>query len=185
MESAPGKERTPRRRKRTARSTSPRHARRKKATGWRSSSPNRTAKWSWSLRPARARTGAAFTRRPRPCSSTQPQTQSPAAPPRRSCEWHKLKHSLQGKKQTNKTLICEMVVDVCLQGGASYSASLRRLHVFHFPLLLPSCCSSMCSEDLEALQAHKIWKKAIMLVWRAAANHRSEHRCTISQMRFL
>uniref|UniRef100_A0A8C6PRE4 Bromodomain-containing protein 8 n=1 Tax=Nothobranchius furzeri TaxID=105023 RepID=A0A8C6PRE4_NOTFU len=31
---------------------------------------------------------------------------------------------------------------------------------------------SMCSEDLEALQAHKIWKKAIMLVWRAAANHR-------------
>lgn len=33
----------------------------------------------------------------------------------------------------------------------------------------------MCSEDLEALQAHKIWKKAIMLVWRAAANHRSEY----------
>ncbi|CAJ1064004.1 bromodomain-containing protein 8 isoform X1 [Xyrichtys novacula] len=31
---------------------------------------------------------------------------------------------------------------------------------------------SMCSEDLEALQAQKIWKKAIMLVWRAAANHR-------------
>lgn len=31
---------------------------------------------------------------------------------------------------------------------------------------------SICSEDLEALQAHKIWKKAIMLVWRAAANHR-------------
>uniref|UniRef100_A0A3Q2PM53 Bromodomain-containing protein 8 n=1 Tax=Fundulus heteroclitus TaxID=8078 RepID=A0A3Q2PM53_FUNHE len=31
---------------------------------------------------------------------------------------------------------------------------------------------SVCSEDLEALQAHKIWKKAIMLVWRAAANHR-------------
>ncbi|KAM9331726.1 bromodomain-containing protein 8-like [Pholidichthys leucotaenia] len=31
---------------------------------------------------------------------------------------------------------------------------------------------SACSEDLEALQAHKIWKKAIMLVWRAAANHR-------------
>uniref|UniRef100_A0A671TWC5 Bromodomain-containing protein 8 n=1 Tax=Sparus aurata TaxID=8175 RepID=A0A671TWC5_SPAAU len=35
-----------------------------------------------------------------------------------------------------------------------------------------SLCSSVCSEDLEALQAHKIWKKAIMLVWRAAANHR-------------
>ncbi|XP_026183722.1 bromodomain-containing protein 8 [Mastacembelus armatus] len=31
---------------------------------------------------------------------------------------------------------------------------------------------SVCSEDLEAIQAHKIWKKAIMLVWRAAANHR-------------
>uniref|UniRef100_A0A672GZN1 Bromodomain-containing protein 8 n=1 Tax=Salarias fasciatus TaxID=181472 RepID=A0A672GZN1_SALFA len=31
---------------------------------------------------------------------------------------------------------------------------------------------SVCSEDLEALQAQKIWKKAIMLVWRAAANHR-------------
>ncbi|XP_059912698.1 bromodomain-containing protein 8-like isoform X2 [Gadus macrocephalus] len=31
---------------------------------------------------------------------------------------------------------------------------------------------SMCSEDLEAIQAQKIWKKAIMLVWRAAANHR-------------
>ncbi|RVE63799.1 hypothetical protein OJAV_G00139930 [Oryzias javanicus] len=31
---------------------------------------------------------------------------------------------------------------------------------------------SVCSEDLEALQAHRIWKKAIMLVWRAAANHR-------------
>ncbi|XP_051505269.1 bromodomain-containing protein 8-like isoform X3 [Myxocyprinus asiaticus] len=31
---------------------------------------------------------------------------------------------------------------------------------------------SMCSEDQEALQAQKIWKKAIMLVWRAAANHR-------------
>ncbi|XP_048118564.1 bromodomain-containing protein 8 [Alosa alosa] len=31
---------------------------------------------------------------------------------------------------------------------------------------------SMCSEDQEALQAQKIWKKSIMLVWRAAANHR-------------
>uniref|UniRef100_A0A8C5EUV4 Bromodomain-containing protein 8 n=1 Tax=Gouania willdenowi TaxID=441366 RepID=A0A8C5EUV4_GOUWI len=31
---------------------------------------------------------------------------------------------------------------------------------------------SVCSEDLEALQAQKIWRKAIMLVWRAAANHR-------------
>ncbi|KAF4098443.1 bromodomain-containing protein 8 [Onychostoma macrolepis] len=31
---------------------------------------------------------------------------------------------------------------------------------------------SICSEDQEAIQAQKIWKKAIMLVWRAAANHR-------------
>ncbi|XP_069052155.1 bromodomain-containing protein 8 isoform X3 [Lepisosteus oculatus] len=31
---------------------------------------------------------------------------------------------------------------------------------------------SMCSEDQEAIQAQKIWKKSIMLVWRAAANHR-------------
>ncbi|KAM9497518.1 bromodomain-containing protein 8-like isoform 1-T1 [Salvelinus alpinus] len=31
---------------------------------------------------------------------------------------------------------------------------------------------SMCSEDQEAMQAQKIWRKAIMLVWRAAANHR-------------
>ncbi|XP_043925432.1 bromodomain-containing protein 8 isoform X3 [Protopterus annectens] len=31
---------------------------------------------------------------------------------------------------------------------------------------------SVCSEDQEAIQAQKIWRKAIMLVWRAAANHR-------------
>ncbi|XP_047441246.1 bromodomain-containing protein 8 isoform X1 [Mugil cephalus] len=31
---------------------------------------------------------------------------------------------------------------------------------------------STCGEDQEAVQAQKIWKKAIMLVWRAAANHR-------------
>ncbi|XP_014068461.1 bromodomain-containing protein 8 isoform X1 [Salmo salar] len=31
---------------------------------------------------------------------------------------------------------------------------------------------SICGEDQEAVQAQKIWKKAIMLVWRAAANHR-------------
>ncbi|XP_076835562.1 bromodomain-containing protein 8 isoform X1 [Brachyhypopomus gauderio] len=31
---------------------------------------------------------------------------------------------------------------------------------------------SVSSEDQEAIQAQKIWKKAIMLVWRAAANHR-------------
>nr|XP_046266837.1 bromodomain-containing protein 8 isoform X2 [Scatophagus argus] len=37
---------------------------------------------------------------------------------------------------------------------------------------IPSSPASSQFEDLEALQAHKIWKKAIMLVWRAAANHR-------------
>ncbi|XP_054648713.1 bromodomain-containing protein 8 isoform X2 [Dunckerocampus dactyliophorus] len=31
---------------------------------------------------------------------------------------------------------------------------------------------STCGEDQDAVQAQKIWKKAIMLVWRAAANHR-------------
>ncbi|TNM99071.1 bromodomain-containing protein 8 isoform X1 [Takifugu flavidus] len=31
---------------------------------------------------------------------------------------------------------------------------------------------STCGEDQEAVQAQKIWKKSIMLVWRAAANHR-------------
>ncbi|KAM3836031.1 bromodomain-containing protein 8, partial [Diretmus argenteus] len=31
---------------------------------------------------------------------------------------------------------------------------------------------STCGEDQEAVQAQKVWKKAIMLVWRAAANHR-------------
>ncbi|KAM4732365.1 bromodomain-containing protein 8 isoform 2-T2 [Anableps anableps] len=31
---------------------------------------------------------------------------------------------------------------------------------------------STCGEDQEAVQAQKIWRKAIMLVWRAAANHR-------------
>ncbi|XP_026878467.2 bromodomain-containing protein 8 isoform X2 [Electrophorus electricus] len=31
---------------------------------------------------------------------------------------------------------------------------------------------SISSEDQEAIQAQKTWKKAIMLVWRAAANHR-------------
>uniref|UniRef100_A0A673MX00 Bromodomain-containing protein 8 n=1 Tax=Sinocyclocheilus rhinocerous TaxID=307959 RepID=A0A673MX00_9TELE len=43
--------------------------------------------------------------------------------------------------------------------------------IFRLPLTTLSL-SSMCSEDQEALQAQKIWKKAIMLVWRAAANHR-------------
>lgn len=36
----------------------------------------------------------------------------------------------------------------------------------------PPHCRSTCGEDQEAVQAQKIWKKSIMLVWRAAANHR-------------
>uniref|UniRef100_A0A672HCH5 Bromodomain-containing protein 8 n=1 Tax=Salarias fasciatus TaxID=181472 RepID=A0A672HCH5_SALFA len=36
----------------------------------------------------------------------------------------------------------------------------------------PPRFSSTCGEDQETVQAQKIWKKAIMLVWRAAANHR-------------
>lgn len=36
----------------------------------------------------------------------------------------------------------------------------------------PPQCRSTCGEDQEAVQAQKIWKKSIMLVWRAAANHR-------------
>ncbi|XP_041750255.1 bromodomain-containing protein 8 isoform X4 [Coregonus clupeaformis] len=40
---------------------------------------------------------------------------------------------------------------------------------------------SMCSEDQEAIQAQKIWKKAIMLVWRAAANHRPMDLSTIKK----
>uniref|UniRef100_A0A8C7WTN6 Bromodomain-containing protein 8 n=1 Tax=Oryzias sinensis TaxID=183150 RepID=A0A8C7WTN6_9TELE len=41
---------------------------------------------------------------------------------------------------------------------------IRTLSLFGF--------RSTCGEDQEAVQAQKIWKKAIMLVWRAAANHR-------------
>ncbi|TRY97517.1 hypothetical protein DNTS_000321 [Danionella cerebrum] len=40
---------------------------------------------------------------------------------------------------------------------------------------------SICSEDQEAIQAQKIWKKAIMLVWRAAANHRPMDLSTIKK----
>ncbi|XP_023559141.1 bromodomain-containing protein 8 [Octodon degus] len=46
---------------------------------------------------------------------------------------------------------------------------LKNLHLVEFLCLYSS---SVCSEDQEAIQAQKIWKKAIMLVWRAAANHR-------------
>ena len=44
--------------------------------------------------------------------------------------------------------------------------------VFTSSLFLLLCIRSTCGEDQEAVQAQKIWKKAIMLVWRAAANHR-------------
>ncbi|XP_051537481.1 bromodomain-containing protein 8-like isoform X2 [Myxocyprinus asiaticus] len=40
---------------------------------------------------------------------------------------------------------------------------------------------SICSEDQEAILAQKIWKKAIMLVWRAAANHRPMDLSTIKK----
>jgi len=53
---------------------------------------------------------------------------------------------------------------------ATFSVFMTFVRTFISPL-----CSSVCSEDHEALQAHKIWKKAIMLVWRAAANHRSDY----------
>lgn len=84
-----------------------------------------------------------------------------------------------------KPLICEMVVDVCLPRWRLIFCFLKTFACLPLPSSLPSCCSSMCSEDLEALQAQKIWKKAIMLVWRAAANHRSETDAPISHVHFL
>lgn len=33
-------------------------------------------------------------------------------------------------------------------------------------------CFFSSSDDLESLQAQKNWRKSIMLVWRAAANHK-------------
>ncbi|RXN29167.1 bromodomain-containing 8-like isoform X2 [Labeo rohita] len=67
-------------------------------------------------------------------------------------------------------------VTPCLDSEDS-SASAKDTKVYYnlsfaFNNSLCLCLSSMCSEDQEALQAQKIWKKAIMLVWRAAANHR-------------
>ncbi|XP_031522687.1 LOW QUALITY PROTEIN: bromodomain-containing protein 8 [Papio anubis] len=66
--------------------------------------------------------------------------------------------------------------------GQSETLSLKKrdnfiyiyIYIFNLCLveLLYLCFSSVCSEDQEAIQAQKIWKKAIMLVWRAAANHR-------------
>ncbi|XP_029376070.1 bromodomain-containing protein 8 isoform X3 [Echeneis naucrates] len=66
-----------------------------------------------------------------------------------------------------------------LEPAASESEDGYSLHTASSSLQLhttadsiPSSPASSQFEDLEALQAHKIWKKAIMLVWRAAANHR-------------
>ncbi|KAM8900577.1 bromodomain-containing protein 8-like isoform 2-T2 [Spinachia spinachia] len=70
------------------------------------------------------------------------------------------------------------------RAGAGPSEDGRSLHAASSSSMRPhaaaasASCSpassqfSACSEDHESLQAHKIWKKAIMLVWRAAANHR-------------
>nr|XP_040036372.1 bromodomain-containing protein 8-like isoform X3 [Gasterosteus aculeatus aculeatus] len=54
------------------------------------------------------------------------------------------------------------------------SSSTPRLHAApdSAPSSPASSQFSVCSDDHESLQAHKMWKKAIMLVWRAAANHR-------------
>ncbi|XP_061155512.1 bromodomain-containing protein 8-like isoform X1 [Syngnathus typhle] len=61
--------------------------------------------------------------------------------------------------------------DACSLHTASSSLQLHTT-ADSIPSSPASSQFSLCSEDLEALQAHKIWKKAIMLVWRAAANHR-------------
>uniref|UniRef100_A0A3B3SY10 Bromodomain-containing protein 8 n=1 Tax=Paramormyrops kingsleyae TaxID=1676925 RepID=A0A3B3SY10_9TELE len=59
-------------------------------------------------------------------------------------------------------------------GCSLHTASSLQLHntADSIPSSPASSQFSMCSEDQEAIQAQKIWKKAIMLVWRAAANHR-------------
>lgn len=127
----------------TRRSTGPRKT---TATRPRASCQSRTARWN--RRPVRARTAAACTRPPPPCSCSPPLTPAPAAPPHRSCKSETLRPPPTPRPLREDT------------------------NVFFFLSVLP-CRSSMCSEDLEAQQAHKIWKKSIMLVWRAAANHRS------------
>lgn len=53
-----------------------------------------------------------------------------------------------------------------------FTSGSKVLVCFPEEWLFLSFSSSVCSEDQEAIQAQKIWKKAIMLVWRAAANHR-------------
>ncbi|XP_036378886.1 bromodomain-containing protein 8 isoform X2 [Megalops cyprinoides] len=59
-------------------------------------------------------------------------------------------------------------------GYSLHTASSLQMHntADSIPSSPASSQFSMCSEDQEAIQAQKIWKKAIMLVWRAAANHR-------------
>ncbi|KAJ8348831.1 hypothetical protein SKAU_G00274200 [Synaphobranchus kaupii] len=59
-------------------------------------------------------------------------------------------------------------------GYSLHTASSLQLHntADSIPSSPASSQFSMSSEDQEAIQAQKIWKKAIMLVWRAAANHR-------------
>ncbi|KAG5844173.1 hypothetical protein ANANG_G00158700 [Anguilla anguilla] len=59
-------------------------------------------------------------------------------------------------------------------GYSLHTASSLQMHntADSIPSSPASSQFSMSSEDQEAIQAQKIWKKAIMLVWRAAANHR-------------
>ncbi|XP_067859384.1 bromodomain-containing protein 8-like isoform X1 [Heptranchias perlo] len=58
-------------------------------------------------------------------------------------------------------------------GFSIHNAHLQSsVHADSIPSSPASSQFSVCSEDQEAIQAQKIWKKAIMLVWRAAANHR-------------
>ncbi|XP_023685223.1 bromodomain-containing protein 8 isoform X2 [Paramormyrops kingsleyae] len=65
---------------------------------------------------------------------------------------------------------------VASESEDGYSLNASSLHRYTTADSVPSSPASsqfsVCSEDQEALQAQKIWKKAIMLVWRAAANHR-------------
>lgn len=77
--------------------------------------------------------------------------------------------------QTGKTVMCVRWCWKAPPRGSCRFCCLTTCAFLLLPSFVASPCSSVCSEDLEALQAHRIWKKAIMLVWRAAANHRSEN----------
>ncbi|KAK7926107.1 hypothetical protein WMY93_008417 [Mugilogobius chulae] len=87
-----------------------------------------------------------------------------------------------GKVEEDEAFLSELEGDMELEPAASESedgysltaSSSLQLNTTadSIPSSPASSQFSMCSEDQEALQAHKIWKKAIMLVWRAAANHR-------------